>query len=990
MKPILIKYKHLLPASTFKNSWRAFFILVIGLGLTGMATFYAQRKVESDAKQEFALNCNEIKIKTANRLRACAQLLQTASAFFAASDTVTREQWKIFNQNAKYEKILPGIQGLGYTLLVTKDQLKQHIKKIRQEGFPNYKIWPEGEGKIYTPVIYLEPFAGRNLNVPGYNGFSDSTRRKAMEIARDSDFATLSGKVILVQNEENDLQSGIVMFVPVYHKGMALHTVEQRRAAIKGWIYSPYHLNDLMLGILGHWDLEKPNRIRLQIYEDQISNSSLIYDSQRNDVEIRKYPNSKTLALQIKPFEKKWILQFSQSDPHYFYFQKLVTIVFVTGIFISLLLFLLSFSLFNTRGNAQRIASVLTAELKEREHRIREVLENSLDASYKRNLLTHSYEYLSPAYSRISGYSADQMRTMPIETIIELMHPDDVPEVNRIIALSLAETSITTYQLEYRFRHKEGSYRWFHDKYTVLRNLKGEPEALIGSVSDISDRKMIEEALSNERFLLRTLIDNIPDSIYCMDLECRKTLANITDLRYMGAATEAEVLGKNDYDFYPQELAEEFIRIDRMVMQSGEPLLNCEEYLFDEKGGKKWLLSSKIPLRNEEGKVTGLLGIGRDITDRKLAEEAQRESESLYRSLFENMLNGFAYCRMIFDDDKPIDFIYLSVNNAFETQTGLENVIGKRVSEVIPGIQESDQQLLELYGRVSLTGKAEQFEFFFEALQMWLSISVYCPLHGHFVVVFDVITDRKQAEELIRDKNVQLQSLNASKDKLFSIIAHDLRSPFNGFLGLTQIMAEDLSALTRDEIREMAESMRNSAATLYRLLENLLQWSTLQQGRMVFNPVSIPLNGILTESIAIAKLSANMKEIEIECQIPYILEVYADVKMVQTILRNLISNAIKFTNKGGKITIATRPIDELTTEISINDSGIGMSQTIINGLFQMDINTSRKGTEGETSTGLGLLICSDFIEKNGGKLRVESKVGIGSTFYFTLPNKLSL
>ena len=237
---------------------------------------------------------------------------------------------------------------------------------------------------------------------------------------------------------------------------------------------------------------------------------------------------------------------------------------------------------------------------------------------------------------------------------------------------------------------------------------------------------------------------------------------------------------------------------------------------------------------------------------------------------------------------------------------------------------------------------------------------------------------------------MQLQSLNASKDKLFSIIAHDLRSPFNGFLGLTQIMAEDLSALTRDEIREMAESMRNSAATLYRLLENLLQWSTLQQGRMVFNPVNIPLNALLTESIAIAKLSANMKEIEIECQIPNILEVYADVKMVQTILRNLVSNSIKFTNKGGKITIAARPIDEITTEISINDSGIGMSQTIINGLFQMDINTSRKGTEGETSTGLGLLICNDFIEKNGGKLRVESKVGIGSTFYFTLPNKLSL
>ena len=864
MKPNPVKYKYLFPASIFKNSWRALFILVVGLCLTALATFYAQRKVESDAKQEFALNCNEIKIKTVNRLRTCAQLLQTGSAFFAASDTVTCEQWRLFNQNSKYEKILPGIKGLGYSMLVTNNQLKQYITNVRKEGFPNYKIWPEVENELYTPVIYIEPFVGRNRLVPGYNGFSDSTRRKAMEISRDSDFATLSGKVILVQNEENDRQSGVVMFVPVYHKGMAVKTVEQRRAAIKGWVYSSYHLNDLILGTLGHWDLKTPNRIRLQIFEEQISNSSLIYDSQENENSNIKYPTSRTLTLQVNPCLKKWVLQFSQSDPHYFFFQKLVAIVFLTGIFISILLFLLSFSLFYTRDNAQRIADELTAELKESELRIREVLENSLDASYKRNLITHSYDYLSPAYSRISGYPADQMRTMPLNAIIELMHPDDVPEVNRIITLSLTETLVTTYQMEYRFRHKEGSYRWFHDKYTVVRNLQGEPEALIGSVSDITDRKQVEETLRNERLLLRTLIDNIPDSIYCMDIECRKTLANSTDLHYMRAESEAEVIGKNDFDFYPKEIAEKFFEVDNSVIQSGKPLLNIEESLIDINGETRWLLTSKIPMFNNQGKIIGLLGYGRDITERKLAEEE------------------------------------------------------------------------------------------------------------------------------IKIKNQQLLSLNASKDKLFSIIAHDLRSPFNGFLGLTQIMAEDLSTLTLDEIREMAESIRNSAATLYRLLENLLQWSTLQQGRMVFNPVILPLKSTISESMAIAKLSAHAKEIKIQCLIPDELEVYADVKMVQTIIRNLLSNSVKFTKKGGAVTISAQAIDENMTEISIKDTGIGMSQTILKGLFQMDINTSRKGTDGETSTGLGLLICNDFVEKNGGKLRVKSEVGIGSTFYFTLPNKLSV
>jgi signal transduction histidine kinase len=244
--------------------------------------------------------------------------------------------------------------------------------------------------------------------------------------------------------------------------------------------------------------------------------------------------------------------------------------------------------------------------------------------------------------------------------------------------------------------------------------------------------------------------------------------------------------------------------------------------------------------------------------------------------------------------------------------------------------------------------------------------------------------ERKKAEEEIKLKNELLQIINAEKDKFFSIVAHDLRGPLSAFVMATQILTEQIQTMDIEEIREIAMSMKTSATNIYSLLENLLEWSRLRRGGMDFIPEIINLKKSVSACIDILSESAVKKRIGIENAIPDNLVIFADNHMFDTVVRNLISNAIKFTSPGGKVRVSAELKDENLIEVKISDTGIGMSPTLKNKLFHLSEKTSRQGTEGEPSSGLGLLLSKEFIEKHGGKIWAESEEGVGSTFYFTI------
>lgn len=252
------------------------------------------------------------------------------------------------------------------------------------------------------------------------------------------------------------------------------------------------------------------------------------------------------------------------------------------------------------------------------------------------------------------------------------------------------------------------------------------------------------------------------------------------------------------------------------------------------------------------------------------------------------------------------------------------------------------------------------------------------------------IEKRSQIELELQAYAKKLEESNNTKDKFFSIIAHDLKNPFAGFLGLTQILSNDMNKFSLDELQSFGKNLNKSAKNLYVLLENLLEWSRMQNGTIPFNPDMCVFAYLVKQNLDIANENIQKKQLKIINNVPNALMMNIDVSMINSVLRNIITNAIKFTPTKGTIEIG---IDENNTQhakpdyltIYVKDSGIGIPEELIEKLFKIEERVSRLGTEGESSTGLGLLLCKEFIHKHDGEIWIESKENCGTTFYFTLP-----
>ncbi|EAY25401.1 hybrid sensor histidine kinase/response regulator [Microscilla marina] len=273
-----------------------------------------------------------------------------------------------------------------------------------------------------------------------------------------------------------------------------------------------------------------------------------------------------------------------------------------------------------------------------------------------------------------------------------------------------------------------------------------------------------------------------------------------------------------------------------------------------------------------------------------------------------------------------------------------------------------------------------------QKVELWARASSVLKLMQSYSTIQTQATEIERQNEELLAQNKQLEELIATKDKFFSIIGHDLSSPISQMIGFTDMLENHIEAFTTEEIVQFVARLKESSMQGFRLLDNLLRWSQTQTGSISFNPAVCSLNELIQNNIDLHKEKAQDKEVSFELRVKEVHHLVLDSDMIDTVLRNLVSNAIKFTSKGGTITITvTTGVQEAT--VSVKDTGMGISATNIAKLFRPDVHYSTSGTQNEKGTGLGLILCREFVEVHGGKIWAESTEGAGSVFKFTIPIK---
>lgn len=505
--------------------------------------------------------------------------------------------------------------------------------------------------------------------------------------------------------------------------------------------------------------------------------------------------------------------------------------------------------------------------------------------------------------------------------------------------------------------------------------------SIIGYFFWIKEKK--EFALRNElirnKSKIETMISNISDVISIISPD-GKYIFNSNNI-YEVFGWESEDLVESNFwkNIHPEDL--DIVKQELSPVLEKENLSKTIRFRYKCKKGKyRYVLFTATNLLNDND-IGGILCNCKDISKQVEGEKELIASENKFRTLFENMSD--IVC--ILDANKVI----LDVNKAAEEiyEYSRDELIGMSIDKLV---YKDDVNISNsFFNKLEDTGSYNLYEgrvITKSGKIKWIQVnSTEFILEGKKIGSQDIIRDitkRKNIEIELQNAVNELDELNSTKDKLFSIIAHDLRSPFSSILGFTELLVDKENILQHDESEKYLGLINSSAKNTLVLLDNLLNWAKSQTGQLIIIKEKIDIRSIIEETTDLLYSNSEIKNISMNISQAENIEIYADSNMLKAIFRNLISNAIKFTHSQGSIDIQSS-IEDNMLEISVSDNGVGMDEKICEHLFGKNLST--KGTEGESGSGLGLLICKEFIEKHGGQISVQSELGKGSKFTFTLP-----
>jgi PAS domain S-box-containing protein len=618
------------------------------------------------------------------------------------------------------------------------------------------------------------------------------------------------------------------------------------------------------------------------------------------------------------------------------------------------------------------------AALRESEEKYRLLIEQSGDGIY---LADHNGKliFCNSRGREMLGYSAEEIAGLNIR---DTYPPDEVHTAEqRLHDLRPGQTM----QFERKMRRKDGTC------FPVEVSLHAVKEGWFqGVVRDITERKRAEEELDRDRTLLRTLIETIPDRIYVKDTEARFILNNIAHVRALGAASQEEVKGKSDFDFRPADIAAERMADDRQVLESGQPLYNREEATIRADGKEGWNLVNKVPLRDAQGKIIGLVGISRDITERKCAEEEMDRDRTLLRTLIETIPDR------IYAKDIEARFI---LNNIAHLRAlgakSQEETVGKtdfdfRPADVASKCMADDQQVLQ--SKETLHNREEQTKLA-DGRPGWILVNKV-PLRdpeGKVVGLVGIsrdITGLKEADEKLRTYAARLERSNRDLQDFAYVASHDLQEPLRKVQAFGDRLKAKYNDVLDDTGRDYLKRMFDAAGRMQTLINDLLSYSRVTTKAQPF--AAVDLDKILRE--VLSDLEVRIEQTHGRMEVSPLGTIDADALQMRQLFQNLIGNALKFHKEGESpvIRIQGRPPNDASLprlEITIADNGIGFDQKYADRIFV--IFQRLHGRSQYEGTGVGLAVCKKIVERHGGVITAESKPGEGATFTILLPVKHS-